>query len=44
MQKDLAAHRSHKYVFDEIVRRIQTFPDPHRQAVARLRISAEAMP
>ena len=32
--------------FDEIVRRIQSFPDPHRQAVllARLRISAEAMP
>ena len=32
--------------FDEVVRLIQTFPEPHQQAVllARLRISAEAMP
>jgi hypothetical protein len=32
--------------FDEIVRLIQTLPDPHQQAVllARLRISGEAMP
>ena len=32
--------------FDEVVRRIQTFPDPHQQAVllARLRISSETMP
>ncbi len=32
--------------FDTVVRRIQTFPDPHQQAVllARLRISSETMP
>jgi hypothetical protein len=32
--------------FDEVVRRIQSFPDPHQQAVllARLRISSETMP
>jgi hypothetical protein len=32
--------------FDQVTKRIQTFPDPHQQAVllARLRISSEAMP
>jgi hypothetical protein len=32
--------------FEEVVRRIQSFPDPHQQALllARLRISAEAIP
>ena len=32
--------------FDEIVRRVQTLPDLHQQAVllARLRISSETMP